>query len=89
MNKLTPVVIDELAFNPISVRGAIENKPFASDRQRSWHVQQTLSLEGETSWHINFVSQDGSQQLHPLADGALTTVLAWLEQNKELLTAKG
>ncbi len=89
MENLRLVVIDELAFNPFSIQDAVENTFFQTPkRQRTWSVQQTQSSEGEMSWQIEVEAQDGSKNLHPLADGTLPTVLAWLEQNKELLIAR-
>jgi hypothetical protein len=90
MENLKLVVIDELAFNPFSVRDAVKNRLFQTpDCQRPWSVQQTQDSEGTTSCHIEVEAQDGSKNLYPLADGTLSTVLDWLEQNKDLMTAKG
>jgi hypothetical protein len=89
MKNLNLAIVDELAFNPISIQDAVKKKLFqGSVHQRPWHVQQTLASEGEISWHIEVETQDGSKNLHPLADGNLPTVLAWLEQNKDLLATK-
>jgi hypothetical protein len=89
MENLKLVAINELAFNPIPIRDAVENTFFQTPkRQRPWNVQQTQSSGGEMSWQIEVEAQDDSKNLHPLADGNLPTALAWLEQNKDLLTAK-